>query len=130
MTDSSNTCDTHGSEDQRNCVGYAISEISAGNFNSLGEFVDLMKHAPGQAQTITQASSVDPWHTEEGIITSRAQTGFDLFFKSGYTNHLPAMIPIAMYYATPEDSAAELAYIEKRGYAVSYVEMSEDQEGA
>jgi hypothetical protein len=129
MTESSNTCDTHGSEDQRNCVGYAISEISAGNFNSLGSFIDLIKHAPGQAQTLTQASSVDPWHTSEGIVSSRVQTGFDLFFTSGYTNHLPAMIPIAMFYATPEDSAAELAYIEKRGYAVSYVEMSEEPDG-
>ena len=63
-------------------------------------------------------------------MSSRVQTGFDLFFRSGYTNHLPAMIPIAMFYSTPEDSAAELAYIEKRGYAVSYVEMSEEPDGA
>jgi len=130
MTESSNTCDTHGNEDVRNCVGYAISEISAGNFNSLGEFVDLVKHTPGQAQTVTQASSVDSWHTAEDKIPTRIQTGFDLFFTSGYTNHLPAMIPIAMLYATPEDSAAELAYIEKRGYAVSYVEMGEEPDGA
>ena len=130
MTESSNTCDTHGSEDVRNCVGYAIAEISAGNFNSLGEFVDLVNHTPGQAQTVTQASSVDPWHTAEDIVPSRIQTGFDLFFTSGYTNHLPAMIPIAMIYATPEDSAAELAYIEKQGYAVSYVEMGEEPDGA
>jgi hypothetical protein len=130
MTESSHTCDSHGSADPRNCEGYAISEISAGNFNSLGQFVDLVKHTPGQAQTVTQASSVDPWHTDEGIVASRIQTGFDLFFTSGYTNHLPAMIPIAMIYTTPEDSAAELAYIEKRGYAVSYVEMSEEPDGA
>ena len=130
MTESSHTCDTHGRGDPRNCVGYAISEISVGSFNSLGEFVDVVKHAPGQAQTITQASSVDPWHTEQGIVSSRVQTGFDLFFRSGYTNHLPAMIPIAMFYSTPEDSAAELAYIEKQGYAVSYVEMSEEPDGA
>lgn len=130
MTESSNTCDTHGSDDARNCVGYAISEISAGNFNSLEEFVDLIKHTPGQAQTATQASSVDSWHTAEDIVPSRIQTGFDLFFKSGYTNHLPAMIPIAMIYATPEDSAAELEYIGKRGYAVSYVEMGEEPDGA
>ena len=97
MTASSNTCDTHGSSDPRDCVGYAISEISAGNFNSLGEFVDLVQHSPDQAQTITQASSVDPWHTDAGIVSSRIQTGFDLFFQSGYTNHLPAMIPIAMF---------------------------------
>jgi hypothetical protein len=130
MTESSNTCDPHGSGDPRNCVGYAISEISVGNFNTMGQFVDLVKHVPSQAQTLTQASSVDPWHTAEGIISTRIQTGFDLFFKSGYTNHLPAMIPIAMIYATPEDSAAELAYIEKRGYPVSYVEMGEEPDGA
>ncbi|MGO9338300.1 MAG: discoidin domain-containing protein [Terracidiphilus sp.] len=130
MTASSNTCDTHGSGDPRNCVGYAIGEISAGNFNSLGQFVDLVKHGPSQAQTVTQASSVDPWHTAESIVSTRIQTGFDLFFTSGYTNHLPAMIPIAMVYATPEDSLAEIAYIEKRGYPISYVEMSEEPDGA
>jgi F5/8 type C domain/Glycosyl hydrolases family 39 len=130
MTESSNTCDTHGSDDPRNCVGYAISEISIGNFNSLGQFVDLTKHTPSQAQTATQVSSVDPWHMADAIIPTRIQTGFDLFFKSGYTNHLPAMIPIAMIYVTPEDSAAELAYVEKRGYDVSYVEMGEEPDGA
>jgi len=130
MTESSNTCDTHGSDDPRNCVGYAISEVSAGNFNALGQFVDLVKHTPGQAQTVTQTSSVDSWHTAEDKIPTRIQTGFDLFFSSGYTNHLPAMIPIAMLYATPEDSAAELAYIERRSYPVSYVEMGEEPDGA
>jgi len=130
MTASSNTCDTHGAGDTRNCVGYAIAEIAAGNYNSLGQFVDLVHHAPDQTQTVTQASSVDPWHTDRGIVTSRTQAGFDLFFASGYTNKLPAMIPIAMVYATPEDSAAELAYIEKRGYPVSYVEMGEEPDGA
>jgi hypothetical protein len=129
MTASSNTCDTHGSGDPRNCVGYAISEISAGNFNSLGQFIDLVKHAPDQSQTVTQISSVDPWHTDKDIVPGRIQTGFDLFFKSGYTNHLPAMIPVAMFYSTPEDSAAQLAYIEKRGYDVGYVEMSEEPDG-
>jgi hypothetical protein len=130
MTESSNTCDTPGSGVPRNCVGYAISEIGAGNFNSLGEFVDLVKHTAGQAQTLTQASSTDPWHTDKDVVSSRMHTGFDLFFTSGYTNHLPAMIPIAMIYATPEDSAAELAYIEKRGYPISYVEMGEEPDGA
>lgn len=130
MTESSNSCDSHGKEDPRNCLGYAIDEISAGHFNSLGQFVDLISHAPDQTQTITQASSVDPWHTSDGIVSSRIQTGFDLFFTSGYTNHLPAMIPIAMIYATPEDSAAELTYLEKRGYPISFVEMGEEPDGA
>ena len=129
MTQSSNTCDEHGKDDLRNCVGYAISEIYAGNFNSQGQFVDLVNHTPGQAQTNIQVSSNDSWHTAEDIVPARIQTGFDLFFASGLTNGLPAMIPVAMLYATPEDSAAELAYIEKRGYPVSYVEMGEEPDG-
>src|SRR5580698_3928746 len=76
MTESSNTCDTHGADDPRNCVGYAISEISAGVFNALSEFEDVIKHVPAQTQTVTQASSVDPWHSEDGIVSSRVQTGF------------------------------------------------------
>jgi F5/8 type C domain/Glycosyl hydrolases family 39 len=129
MTESSNTCDTQGKKDVRNCVGYAIYEIRAGNFTSLRQFIDLVKHAPGQAQTATQVSSTDPWHTAEDVIPTRIQTGFDLFFTSGYTNHLPAMIPVSMLYGNPQDGAAELAYIEKRGYAVSFVEMGEEPDG-
>jgi len=130
MTASSNTCDTHGSDDARNCVGYAIRELSIGTFNSAGQFVDIVKHTASQAQTATQASSLDPWHTEKDIISSRVQTGLDLFFTSGYTNKLPAMIPIAMIYANPEDAAAELEYLKKRGYNVGYVEMGEEPDGA
>ena len=129
MTESSNTCDTHGSEDPRNCVGYAISEIYAGNFNSLGQFVDLIRHTPGQAQTNVQVSSNDCWHTAADRIPSRIQTGFDLFFTSGITNHLPAMVPVSLLYGTPEDSAAELFYLGKRGYSISYVEMGEEPDG-
>jgi F5/8 type C domain len=130
MRQSSNTCDTHGASDARNCVGYAVNELYAGNFTATGEFLDMVKHTPGQAQTATYVSSVDPWHRALDRVPIRVQTGFDLFFTSGLTNHLPAMIPIAMAYATPEDSAAEIAYIEKRGYPVSYVEMGEEPDGA
>jgi F5/8 type C domain len=130
MTESSNSCDTHGASDPRNCLGYAVNELYAGNFTATGRFVDIIKHTPGQAQTATYVSSVDPWHRAEDRVPIRVQTGFDLFFSSGLTNHLPAMIPIAMVYSTPEDSAAEIAYIEKRGYPISYVEMSEEPDGA
>src|SRR3974377_296717 len=40
------------------------------------------------------------------------------------------MVQISMIYATPEDSAAELAYLERRGYPISYVEMGEEPDGA
>ena len=126
---SSNTCDTQGNSDPRNCVGYAVNEIYLGNFTASGEFVDLITHTSGQNQTATYASSSDPWHTAKEIESSRDQSGFDLFFSSGIANKLPAMIPVSMLYGTPEDSAAEIAYIEKRGYPISYVEMGEEPDG-
>ena len=129
LTESSGTCDEYGSSDPRNCVGYAASEISAGNFSSDGNFIDLVKHVVGENQTTTLVSSIDPWHSEADRNDNSIQSGLDLFFKSGYTNHLPAMLPVSMLYGTPEDSAAELAYLRQRGYPISYVEMGEEPDG-
>jgi hypothetical protein len=130
MTESSNTCDTHGSGDRRNCVGYAIRELYIGNVAADGGFEDLVKHAAGGAQSHTICSSVDPWHESSDINEKGGeQVGFDFFYTSGITRGLPAMIPIAMLYSTPEDAAAEIAYIEKRGYPISYVEMGEEPDG-
>jgi hypothetical protein len=131
MTASSNTCDTHGSADKRNCLGYAIHEIYLGTTSGNGKFHDLIRHTPDQDQTMTYCSSVDPWH-EPGDLDEHAgeQVGFDLFFMpNGYTRGLPAMIPIALIYSTPEDAANELSYLEKRGYPISHVEMGEEPDG-
>jgi F5/8 type C domain len=130
MTQSANTCDSHGAADKRNCVGYAIGELYLGTTTADGKFHDLIRHTADQDQTATYCSSVDPWHASEDL-DERAgeQAGFDLFFTSGITRKLPAMIPIAMLYGTPEDAAAEIAYIEKRGYGISYVEMGEEADG-
>src|SRR5437588_12261125 len=57
------------------------------------------------------------------------QAGFDLSFTSGITRGLTAIVPIAMLYGTPEDSAAQMAYLKKRGYPISYVEMGEEPDG-
>jgi len=130
MTDSSNTCDNHGSADRRNCVGYAIRELYVGTLGLHGEFHDLLRHTADQDQTPTFCSSVDPWHEPSDIDRSgRAQVGFDLFYTSGYTRGLPAMIPIALIYGTPEDAAAEIIYLKKRNYGISYVEMGEEPDG-
>ena len=130
MTQSSNTPDSHGASDPRNCVGYAISELYAGTSGADGELHDVIRHEPDQAQTTTYCSSIDPWHEPSNIDPQmRDQVGFDLFYTSGVTRGLPAMIPIAMLYGTPEDSAAQIAYIEKRGYPISYVEMGEEPDG-
>jgi hypothetical protein len=130
MTVSSNTCDTHGSSDPRNCVGYAIREIYLGTMTPDEVLHDVMRHTPDQEQTATQCSSVDPWHEPSDLgSTKQAQLGFDLFFNSGVTQNLPAIIPVAMVYDTPENAAAEMAYIKKRGYPVSYVELGEEADG-
>lgn len=131
MTASSNTCDTHGSADKRNCLGYAIRELYLGTTSPDGKFHDLLRHTPDQDQTMTYCSSVDPWH-QPSDLNERAgeQVGFDLFFMpDGYNRGLPTMIPIAMIYSTPEDAVNELAYLEKRGYPISHVEMGEEPDG-
>ena len=61
MTQSSNTCDTHGSADRRNCVGYAIREVYVGRLGDNGRFNDVLRHSPNQQQSHTFCSSVNPW---------------------------------------------------------------------
>jgi hypothetical protein len=130
MSASSNTCVDANHSDVRNCVGYAIREVSLGSQSSDGDFHDLLRHTPDQDQTPTYCSSIDPWH-QSGDLDEQAgdQVGFDRFFTSGLTRGLPAMIPIAMLYSTPADAVAELRYLERRGYPVSYVEMGEEPDG-
>jgi hypothetical protein len=134
MTASSSTCDSHGAagmeNDIRNCVGYAIRELYAGTIGDDGKFHDLVFHAQGPGQSRTICSSVDPWHRASDIVKNgREQIGFDRFFRSGITGGLPAMVPIAMIYSTPEDAAAQISYLEKRRYPISYVEMGEEPDG-
>jgi len=130
MTASSNTCDTHGSSDPRNCVGYAIRELYMGTTTPDGVLHDVARHTPDQEQTATYCSSVDPWHEPSDLGSiKQAQVGFDLFFTSGVTRGLPAVIPTAVLFDTPENAAAEMAYIKKRGYPVSYVEIGEEADG-
>jgi hypothetical protein len=130
MTESSNTCDADGSADPRNCVGYSIRELYLGTATGAGEFHDILRHTADQEQTTTYCSSVDPWHEpSDRSSTRQAQVGFDLFFTSGVTRGLPAMIPVALLYDTPENAVAEIAYIESRHYPISYVEMGEEADG-
>jgi hypothetical protein len=129
MTKSSNTSETRD-QDPRSSAGYAIRELYVGTWSSDGQLVDLVKHVPDQNQTVVFTSSVDPWHSASDFtLEAGDQTGLDLFYTSGITNKLPAMIPIAMLYGTPEDAAAEIAYVIKRGYPISYIEMGEEPDG-
>lgn len=91
MTESSETCDSHGSGDRRDCLGYAIREIYLGTMDEKGNFTDLLHHSPDQQQSLTYCSSVDPWHEPSDLylapdhMESGDQPGFDLFFTSGVT---------------------------------------------
>ena len=130
MTKSSNTCDTHGSGDPRNCAGYAVKELYLGTTSKDGVFHDLLRHTPDQEQTATLCSSIDPWHTPDSAVNKKeAQVGFDLFFQSGVTRGLPAMMPVALLYETPENAAAEIRYLENHKYPISYVEIGEEADG-
>jgi hypothetical protein len=129
LLESSGTCAEGGPADRRNCVGYAIAELSAGTRSAAGAFHDLVQHSPDQRQTATTCSSVDPWHTPGEVNEHGTQTGFDLFYRSGVTRGLPAMVPVAVLYGTPDDAAAEIRYLEARGYPISYVELGEEPDG-
>ena len=130
MSESSNTCDEHDPNDARNCVGYAIQQIELGSTDVSGKFAAAPRDFAERAITYT-ASSIDPWHSAEDARDGGdyQHTGFDLFFTSGLTNNLPAMIPVTMLYGTPDDAAAQIGYIEKRGYPISYIEMGEEPDG-
>ncbi|MGH9451430.1 MAG: discoidin domain-containing protein [Terriglobia bacterium] len=129
MTQSSNRPGPHGAGDVRHRVGYAIYEVYAGTLQDDGTFVDLVKHSPDENQTATYCSSTDPWHSASDLNAHGDQTGFDLFFTSGITNNLPAMIPVAVLFSTPEDAAAQISYLKSRGYPLAWVEMGEECDG-
>jgi hypothetical protein len=131
MTESSNTCDEHGADDIRNCVGYAIKQIQVGTTNANDQFTPAVNDSPDQPIVSYCSSSIDPWHSAGDVNASGTEqhSGFDAFFTSGLTNNLPAIIPVTMLYGTPDDAAAQIAYIEKRGYPISGIELGEEPDG-
>jgi len=130
MTVSSETCDTHGASDLRNCLGYAIRELYIGSLNAQGQFTDLMQHSADGNQTVTYCSSVDPWHQPSDIDPyDGEQPGFDLVYHSGITRGMPMTVPVPMLYDNPENAAHEIAYLESRGYSIRYVELGEEPDG-
>jgi hypothetical protein len=128
MTRSSNTCDSHGSSDPRNCVGYAIREISVGLLRH-GAFADYVRHVPGPTQSPTYVSSVDPWHTAGDRVRNQEQPGLDLIARSGLTRGLGGTYPVPMLYSTPENAANEVRYLRARHYPIRMIELGEEPDG-
>ena len=158
MSKSSGTCDTHGSQDIRNCVGYALQTLSMGTMDAAGEYsivypANGVEPVPGMVRQPREggeggaagafpgsaedtagsfcASSVDPWHEADNLITGGHDeyNGMDNFFTSGLTMGHPALVACAAIYDTPEDCANEVAYIHKRGYPVVGIEIGEECDG-
>jgi len=141
MSASSNTCDTHGSSDPRNCVGYAVSDIGVGTLDANGSLADLVvrstcggdpeaKRGCTDHQTVMWTSSDDPWHSAADRVTAdQDQPGLDIVSTSGITRGLPMMYAVPLYYSTPENAANEIRYLEARRYPISYVEMGEEVDG-
>lgn len=130
MTASSNTCDTHGTGDIRNCVGYAIGDIGVGTLDAKGAFTDDVVRKKDKTQTVMWTSSDDPWHSETDKRTEgQDQPGIDIVSTSGVTRGLPAIYPIPLFYSTPQNAANEVKYIEARHYPIEYIEMGEEIDG-
>ena len=151
MSQSSNTPDTHGAQDIRNCVGYALQTLSVGTMDTNGTYSMVYppngaEPQPGQSERHNGgafpgsaedtggsfcASSIDPWHGADNLITGGEEeyNGMDNFFTSGLTMGHPALVPVTVIYGTPEDAANEVAYIYQRGYPVVGIEMGEECDG-
>jgi hypothetical protein len=156
MSKSSGTCDTHGAQDIRNCVGYALQTLSVGTMDAAGTYsivypADGVEPGPAKGRRRREgggaggafpgsaedtagsfcASSVDPWHEADNLITGGQEeyNGMDNFFTSGLTMGHPALVPCTVIYGTPDDCANEVAYIHKRGYPVTGIEIGEECDG-
>ena len=118
------------SQDIRDRLGYAIREVSLGTLDRQGRIRDAMDHGRGRyEQTDIYVSSTDPWHRAVDRDPETEQPGLDFIFKSGLTNGLPMLVPVAVLYDTPENAAAEARYLKARGYPVERIEMGEEPDG-
>lgn len=118
------------STDIRDRLGYAVREVGAGVIEPDGRFRDAVRHGRSRfTQTFAQVSSTDPWHRAIDRDLETEQPGLDFVFSSGLTSGGPMMVPVGVWYDTPEDAAAEARYIVRRGWPVSQIELGEEPDG-
>jgi hypothetical protein len=119
-----------GARDPRDSAGYAIRELWIGRAGANSAITDLLRHGTSRTtQSLTYASSTDPWHRASDIDLDLEQAGFDRVVQSGLTNGEPMMIPVPVLFSTPEDGANELRFLASRGYAYDRVELGEEPDG-
>lgn len=119
-----------GSTDPRDRMGYAVREAGFGRTGPDGVFHDAIRHAASHdGQSIAHVSSTDPWHRAVDRNLDLEQPGLDRVFASGLTNALPVMVPVGIFYDTPENAAAEIAWLKARRYPIARVEIGEEPDG-
>jgi hypothetical protein len=118
-----------GAHDWRDKAGFAVREIALGRTEG-GRFVDLVKHALShKEQTFTHVSSTDPWHRAVDRDADLEQVGLDRIYASSLGNGEPIMLPVGLLFDTPDNAAAELRYVQRRGYPLRQVELGEEPDG-
>ncbi len=119
-----------GANDARDALGYAVREVSIGTLDAGGQLLDGVRHAASRDdQTHFFVSSTDPWHRATDLDASVEQAGIDRVFTSGLTHGLPMLVPVGVLYDTPDNAAALLRYLQRRGYPVRGVELGEEPDG-
>ncbi|MBL8250993.1 MAG: discoidin domain-containing protein [Candidatus Competibacter sp.] len=117
-------------QDPRDALGYAIREIYAGTLDASGRLSDAVRHGQTrEAQTRLFVSSTDPWHRAVDLDKEVEQPGVDRVFASGLTRGLPVLMAVGALYDTPDNAAALLRYLKRRGYALRGVEIGEEPDG-
>lgn len=119
-----------GASDWRDALGYAVREVSFGLRRTDGSLEDAVVHAKSHdRQTFAHVSSTDPWHRAEDRNPDIEQPGIDRIFASKLGFGLPVMLPTGLLFDTPDNVAAELRYVARRGYPVRQVELGEEPDG-
>jgi hypothetical protein len=119
-----------GAKDWRDRAGFAVREIGLGQLGPDGALTDYVRHAASHdAQTFAHVSSTDPWHRASDRDDRMEQPGLDRVFASGLANGRPMLLAASLLFAVPEDVAAQLRYLRRRGYPFRQVELGEEPDG-
>ena len=116
--------------DLRDRLGFAVRELFLGALDGQGSLQDVIEHGASNAnQTLMTVSSTDPWHREIDRDPKSAQPGFDRIMASGLGRGNPVLIPVPVLYNTPENAAAEIRFLQSRGFPLGRIELGEEPDG-
>ena len=89
-----------------------------------------MRHGKSrETQTRFFVSSTDPWHRASDLDKTVEQPGIDRVLASGLTRGLPVLMAVGALYDTPDNAAALLRYLRRRGYPLRGIEVGEEPDG-